>query len=368
MSFVMVGAGFLAFMSATMLAIDVGMGMVARTQSQKAADAGALAGAIALVFDNYDDRSPSGPAVQNALTASRAPENQVFNRQASVIPEDVTFPTVDRVRVRVQRSVARGNPLTPFIAPMIGINTIDVGAIATAEIVPANAMQCVKPFMIPDRWIEKTNPPMTINSTFDMYDNKGNPIATPDVYIPRGQPGYTGYNPNKDKGTELILRAGVGNNIEPTMYYSWKMPGNDIGADFYRENIANCNTSRMKWGDAITQEPGAMSGPTIQGIEELIAKDPAAHWNSSTKKVEGGMAGKSPRIAPIPLYDPAKYAEAKKNGRTAEFEVANWIGFFFDRVVGNQIYGYIEPIAGSLDKSAGPGSPDAFAKAIVLVE
>ena len=35
-----------------------------------------------------------------------------------------------------------------------------------------------------------------------------------------------------------MIRAGTGNNIEPTMYWSWKMPGDDIGADFYRENIA----------------------------------------------------------------------------------------------------------------------------------
>jgi putative Flp pilus-assembly TadE/G-like protein len=368
MTFVMVGVGFLAFMSATMLAIDVGMGMVARTQSQKAADSGALSGAIALVFDNYDDRSPSGPAVQSALTAAKSTQNQVFNAQASVIPEDVTFPTVDQVRVLVQRSVARGNPLTPFIGPMIGIKTMDVGAVATAEIIPANAMQCVKPFMIPDRWIEKNDPPMTMNSTFDMYDNKGNPVPTPDVYIPRGQTGYTGYNPNRDKGTQLILRAGTGNNIEPTMYYSWKMPGNDIGGDFYRENIYMCNQTKVHPGDSMIQEPGNMVGPTTSGIQDLIDQDPAAHWNSSTRKVEGGKAGKSPRIAPIPLYDPAKYANAKKNGRTAEFEVANWIGFFFDRIVGNQVYGYIVPITGTLDKNAGPGSPDAFAKAIVLVE
>ena len=38
-----------------------------------------------------------------------------------------------------------------------------------------------------------------------------------------------------------MLRAGTGNNIEPSFYYSWKMPG-DVGGDFYRENIADCNT------------------------------------------------------------------------------------------------------------------------------
>ena len=41
MSFVFVGLGFMAFMSATILAIDVGMLMTARAQAQTSADAGA---------------------------------------------------------------------------------------------------------------------------------------------------------------------------------------------------------------------------------------------------------------------------------------------------------------------------------------
>ena len=82
-----------------------------------------------------------------------------------------------------------------------------------------------------------------------------------------------------------------------------------------------------------------------------------------------GLFGISPRVAPIPLYDPAKYALAKKNGRTAEFEVANWIGFFIEGVTGGgDVHGYITPIGGNLDKNSPPGAPEAFAKVIVLVE
>ena len=47
----------MAFLSASMLAIDVGMLMTSRSQAQNSADAGALAGATALVFNNYDDRT-----------------------------------------------------------------------------------------------------------------------------------------------------------------------------------------------------------------------------------------------------------------------------------------------------------------------
>ena len=63
MSFVYVGMGFMGFLAASTLAIDVGMFMTARAQTQNAADAGALAGAVALVQNSYSDRSASGPAV-----------------------------------------------------------------------------------------------------------------------------------------------------------------------------------------------------------------------------------------------------------------------------------------------------------------
>ena len=46
MAFVYVGLGFMGFLAATTLAIDVGMFMTARSQAQNSADAGALAGAI----------------------------------------------------------------------------------------------------------------------------------------------------------------------------------------------------------------------------------------------------------------------------------------------------------------------------------
>ena len=47
MTLIFVGLSMLAFMSATMLALDVGNLMVARTQAQASADSGALAGATA---------------------------------------------------------------------------------------------------------------------------------------------------------------------------------------------------------------------------------------------------------------------------------------------------------------------------------
>jgi hypothetical protein len=372
MSYVFVGVGFMAFLAATTLAIDVGMFMTARAQAQTSADSGALAGALALYYDDYNNRTASGPAVQNALAASR--DNQVINQQVSVQPTDVTFPLSpaglnNRVRVHVYRSAERRNALRTLMGRFFGVNSANVDAVATAEASPANAMTCVKPFTLPDKWIEKQDPggfdPAT--STFDSADNKGNPLPNPDIYIPADQPGYTGYNADRDRGMELMIRAGTGNGIQPSFYFSYAM-GGDTGGSSYEWNIANCNTTVMGWGDLLLMEPGNMVGPTDQGVDELLAKDPDAYWDSGTNSPVSTVHP-SPRVVAIPLYDPQYYDTGKLGGRTADLKVANYIGFFIERRQGNNVYGRITPIGG-LMKGSGYGSAPqgAFPMVIRLVE
>jgi hypothetical protein len=370
----------MGLLAASMLAIDVGMLMTARNQAQNSADAGALAGATALVYDDWDDRSASGPAVVNALAASRA--NKVMRGDVVVGPENVEFlndemGTPNRVRVTVQRTV------NTLVAQYFGIATANINAVATAEASNGNAMTCVKPFTIPDRWIEK-NPntiPWTTDAGFSRYDKKGNVLSPADVYEPAylepppyqktKNPNYSGYNMEANRGMKLVLRAGQGNNIQPSMYFSLAMTS-DTGGQDYRWNIANCNHSIYHWGDQLIQEPGAMEGPTIQGIEELIARDPNAHWvdDPTGGHVADSSYGdrQSPRVFPIPLYDPAKYAEGKANGRVAEFEIANFLGFFAMPPDGNSIPGRITQITGIVDKDAGPAPVNSFPKAIRLVQ
>src|SRR5438067_11486321 len=112
MAFVYVGLGFMGFLAATTLAIDVGMFMTARSQAQNSADAGALAGATALAFNSFTDRSSSGPAVQSAINTAKA--NTVGGTAVAVEPSDVTFPldptgAATRVQVQVYRTAARSN-------------------------------------------------------------------------------------------------------------------------------------------------------------------------------------------------------------------------------------------------------------------
>jgi Flp pilus assembly protein TadG len=372
MSYVFIGLSMMAFISASMLAIDVGMLMTARSQAQNAADAGALAGATALVYDNWTDRTPSGPAVTSALAASTS--NKVMSKDVSVKPADVEFLNdpagePNRVKVTVYRTAARGNPLPTMIAKYFGMATADIAATATAEASAANAMTCVKPFTIPDKWQEKQTPPWDGTDTYDAFNNKGVPLANPDIYIPADQPGYTGYNQESERGQRLEIRAATGNNITVSFYFSLALGKPPItGGSEYDWNIANCNTTSYYWGDLLTTEPGAMAGPTISGADLLIAKDPGAYWDNSTNTVRGSAYGHSPRTFPIPLYDPIYYDSGKRNGRTADLKTANWIGFFLEYTQGNGLWGRIVPITGIRDKNGGPAPAGLNPLAIRLIQ
>ena len=395
-SLVFVGLGCMAFVAASMLAIDVGMLMTARSQAQNAADAAALAGVNSLAYDDWDDRTATGPAVVNAVAAAQA--NKVIGETVSVEFDkgDITFPNdpngqPTRVQVRVWRSAARGNAVKTLVAQYFGIATADINAIATAEVSPANAMTCVKPFTIPDRWIESsTGKRSEPGDLFERYGKKGVLLPKPDEYRPaylepppNGQtpnPDYSGYNTpmtatsaesqtESSLGVKLVLRAGQGGNIAPGMYYSLAMT-DDTGGQDYRWNIANCNHKMYHWGDQLIQEPGAMEGPTIQGIEELIARDPGAKWDDVKDAVVNSAFGdrQSPRVFPIPLFDPDYYTLGKETGRVASLRVANWIGFFVEYVGnGSEIHGRIIPIGGIRDKTWTAGT-QAFPKTIRLVQ
>ena len=394
MSYAFVGLSMMSLLGASMLAIDVGMLMTARAQAQNSADAGALAGAAALYYDDFEDRTATGPAVTSAIAAAQG--NLVMARKdaaknengvVSVTPDDVDFLNDEagqntRVRVTVFRTPERGNPLSLLIAGIFkaGLgedgDLAGVGATATAEVSPANAMTCVKPFTIPDKWNEVQTPPWDGDDTYDAFDNRGRPLANPDVYIPAADcptcppnPNYTGYNAEKNRGQRLVIRAATGNNITVSFYFSLAIGGMDgTGGSDYRWNIANCNQTIYHYRDPLVQEPGAMEGPTIQGILELIAKDPNAYWDEVANDVAGSTyKGQSPRVFPIPLYDPIIYDSGKRNGRVADLVTANWIGFFAESVQGNGIFGRIIPIGGIRDKTSN-GPTNLFPKAIRLVQ
>ena len=392
MSFVYVAMGFMAFLSATTLAIDVGMFMTARTQAQTSADSGALAGAVALVFNDWNDRTPSGPAVQSALNASRS--NQVISAQVSVTAPDVTFPldpagNANRVKVDVFRTGARGNPVPTLMGSLFGVQNADIVATATAEASQANAVKCPLPFTIPDKWEEhiddtgKADGPWDVDKTFDMYDNKGNLLANNDVYRPWTDPNPTGYKPwdptTGDLGRELVLKANNTTKITSSFYNPWDLPGS-VGASDYRTNISGCDpnsTSKMPLGGDMPPENGNMVGPTAQGMQDLIDQDPNAYWDDSANCVKGSTYNgnnpsqctmNSPRIRPIPVYNPIDFAQGPQHGKNIVLTNVNYLGFFIEPLNGGEVRGRLMGLIGAYDNNAGPAPPGTTPKVIRLVQ
>ena len=371
MSLVFIGMSLMALLSASMLAIDVGMLMTARGQAQNSADAGALAGATALFYDDYDDRTDTGPAKTNAVNAAIA--NNVMGAAVSATPADVVFLNdstgePNRVRVTVRRSAARGNPVSTLIARYFGMATSDIGATATAEASPANAMTCVLPFTIPDRWREMHTPAFDPEDDFATIDKKGKPLAVRDVYVgPRDKANYTGYNAERDRGMTVVLKADNGSKLAPSMYQVWDMEGGNRGSDDVRDSIAGCNTQILGFDQTFVHKPGMQTGPVAQGIADLLAKDPDAYWDEDTDKPVSPLA-KSPRVVAIPLFDPVYYEEGIAGGRNASLKFVNYLGFFIEEMRGGEVIGRITPIGGLRQGGMGPAPAGSFPMTIRLVQ
>ncbi len=151
---VLVAASMVVMLGFAALAIDVGNLLMVRSESQKAADAAALAGAGWLITDPDDS---AGARVRAIDFAAR---NNVQRAGASVLPEDV-YVDLDSslVRVRVLNTADRGNAVPTFLARILGVNSVNVSTVATAwaapadELPPAN-VDCPLPIALPDKWID----------------------------------------------------------------------------------------------------------------------------------------------------------------------------------------------------------------------
>jgi hypothetical protein len=164
-----------------------------------------------------------------------------------------------------------------------------------------------------------------------------------------------------------MIRAGTGSQIESSFYFSWKMPGWEIGGEWYRDNISSCNATVISVPYFMIQEPGNKVGETVQGIDLLLAQDPSATWDDLNDVVVSSQ-NPSPRVFPIPLYDPDYYQDNMTHGRNADFKMVNWVGFFLEGRNGNDVYGRIAPITGVIDPNAGPAPAGTFPMAIRLVQ
>jgi hypothetical protein len=316
------------------LAIDLGMLFTARSEAQRAAEAGAHAGAGVFLYAPND--------VVTAREQARIFAENNFVRQEGVELQDEDIdvvPAEQLVRVRVNRIQARGNPVGTVFARVFGINDVDVGAVAAAQSWPAGGVSCMLPFAIPDRWSEGTSPAMVPPTTADRYGDEPADWYSPwDSLNPAES--YTGYGV-ADRGTEIRLYASSPNQApQPGWWYPMDFgSGANPNTDGVGAWITGCPHPNLsaELGEDMNVENGNMVGPIGRAFDELIAQDPNARWEQSANDENGcvtygdGVCRGSPRIKPVLMFDPNYYPGTGKNTVT----ITNFVGVFVDRRLGN---------------------------------
>jgi Flp pilus assembly protein TadG len=404
-----VAVALLALLAFTALVIDMGAMWVSRRQAQNAADSAALAGALSLAFDDPDDI----PRAQ-ATAAAAGVANQVWGAAPSILPAtDVQLVPCPPgapglpdtcIRANVYRSAARSNPLPTFFAQIVGVNSQDVRATATAQVTTGNAVDCMRPWAVADRWEEHwengaaSTAPWTPDSNFDKYRKQGNDwvpdptVLTPDRYIaPTATDPGSGLtpfdsngNPTSMYGLQLTLKIGSAQNrISAGWFQALDLLNPDGtsgsgGAD-YRRNINSCNGTVYGIGDTIPVETGNMVGPTGQGVGDLVAKDPGANWNQSSLSVQGSCAPgvcadgqwypKSPRIVPVVLFDIDFFFQGSPSGKTS-VTITNIMGFFVEGMGGTgnrDVIGRLVAIPGVTRGGANVDETASFLRKVMLV-
>ena len=400
-----VALAMIGLLALSALSIDFGLKWVARAQAQNSADAGALAGAVALSFDDPNDFSDTGMAKQSALLYALG--NNVIHQQPNVnVTTDITFlgPPPDFpqrcpdlsddvcVQVDVYRNQERGNPLPTFFAGLVGVNNQGVRATATAQVRTGNATDCLRPWAILDRWDElgpgdslpdypSTDPdfddPAQQIVTFDRYSTGqgNNPPQENDLYVaPTPDSAGTGFNLDRDFGRQFAIKTGDGNSTTSSGWFrAVDLPRTDtgnLGGDAYRDNIMSCNgyptaiaapgtvcpaatalttvEDKVYWAarGCLRVETGNMIGPTVQGIRDLVARDLGARWIPGTAGAPGTVGGSaysvSPRIVPISVIDINQYLQANPTGSGGVVRIVNIFGFFIEGM------GRLDPDTGAI--------------------
>ena len=371
------------------LVIDSGVLWISRGQAQNAADAGALAGALARAYDDFGDPPAAGGPAHAAATAV-AERNVVWTETPGTV---VTWACPAGMssrcaRVDVHRDGTSGSTTLPaFFGPLIGVTTQRIRATATARVLTGNATNCMRPWAVADKWTHVVNPV----PSYDRWSSMGGSPdeATPhDIYAPPDANGPgTGYTVSADAGLALVLKRGNAHSdtegISPGWFLAVALPdgagGYMQGAAPYRSSIGACIGRPIGIGTLLPVQTGNMNGPTDQGFADLVAQDPSAVWNATDKLVHNSCAPAcapmSPRIVPIPVFDMDDYQYRRAandwtgcpdGGRCVR--VVNVLGFFADSIQGGDVTGYLMTHPGDFVPGVTAVSDDAgFLKSVHLV-
>jgi hypothetical protein len=362
------------------IVIDLSMLFKARADAQKAAEAGALAGASA--FLQYAAADPIATDTANARALRLAESNAILTQM--VAPSEVTQPIDVNIDSQLVRVTVRRRAVGTWFARLLGVDSVPIGAHAAARAVRARNGNCVKPFAVPDMWDENSGDDANGNN---LEDNGEKWSETGDDSYQAGNPdapngGQTGYgsglrNSNGDYSNDFGRQVSLTlpDPANPTPYlgpnqFKPFLPsgGNDPGD--YRDAIEDCDPSQVVLGDSyqLMNNPTGLAQTTADGINSLVNQDPNAHWNSQTETIDDSRFPdwrSSPRTIRIGLFDP------RQIGPTQSSVTLNNMGLMFvegfdtgtNTLTGRMFY--FVTGSGNPDEDAGVGT---LVKMLRLVE
>jgi hypothetical protein len=265
------------------LVIDGGMIFTARNQLQSAADSAALAGAAFLIINR-------GEATRKAVAFGSL--NKCINEPVVLKAANVTFPDDSQIRIDATHSVDL------YFARVFGMRSADITATAVAGLTGLRKTGEVKPWAIPDL--------------------------------------------NYVLGEQVTIKAGeLGAEAAPAgFFYPVDFPplnkGTPItGGSAYSDNIIAGSSVSIEIGDELQVEPGNNVGPTMQGINDLIAMDPTAYWAGDHVAGSIYIEYSSPRICKVPFYDVNFPPDSGRN----TVIVIRLGAFFLEGTQGNNVIG-----------------------------
>jgi hypothetical protein len=367
-----------AFIGIAALAIDAGMLYSARTSAQHAADAAALAGVYEFVNACNVETPPPGCSTwdlhEAAFNAGKrvAAQNKIFGTPVNIetrldaspcpAPNLSTWLCVDDTNRRVTVNVARSGTLgiATFFARVLGFNSADIAAIATAEAGPeiggtssGNASYCLKPVFLPNTILAK--------------NADGTPMAPGDACKPTASPSGPQVIFNTDGSLSAWAKASdpFGNpylirpttpsvaksGLAPSQFYSLDygngtdpVTGEPIGgADMYRCTLGRCanqcgvpdllacsSSSTVNVVD-IDVETGNMVGPTWQGIDTLIGTSDIDTFDAWKTRLSTDGTATSRNLVVAPIWDTCN--QPVRSGTNVDIHVLGFVKVFVDSVV-----------------------------------
>jgi Flp pilus assembly protein TadG len=413
-SIMLVAVGMVFVLGMAGLGVDLASLYVGRTQAQRAADAGALAGAQALVQEGCTSSTGSTMSAACQAIAMRraiavANQNLISGVSPGVTDTDVSFPSLStsdpQIQVVASRNTSHSNAMPTFFVKIFGVNTANISATAKAEAFNPSGTtgnvgaQCLKPWLLPNcdgnvlhevtsanvPGVGNPNCPDSVTGKYSAYYI--NP-SSGDIQNP-------GSAPTGVQGEQIIIKPGDPTSqttASPGKFWPVFLPAGSVATDcpscasssggsgtgsgsLYRYNVECCNTNTITCGNKTIQPiTGNMVGPTEQGVNCLIHQsgtknspigmdifDPAA-WTitAGTNNPYGytGIVTTSDSIVTIPVYDGTPLCPGSSCPSTVTVNIIGFLQLFIQYEDGSNqgnVYAYVMNVS-SCAQGAGGGS------------